>query len=100
LYAQAEKFGKVDESVLKMTSYPQDSTADAVILFDVGSTRLEFNQNKFDFELTHERHIRIKIFNKNAYDWADGQIVYYAPSGTRKESISGLKGYTHLICRY
>jgi Domain of Unknown Function with PDB structure (DUF3857)/Transglutaminase-like superfamily len=95
--AQEEKFGKIDEATLKMTSYDKDPQTEAVVLFNVGESRLEFNVAKGFFELIYERHCRIKIFNKNGYRHADHSIVYYKPSGTSKEYISGLKGYTYLL---
>jgi Domain of Unknown Function with PDB structure (DUF3857) len=61
------KFGKISDEELKMTKYDKDPDAAAVILFDKGES-----STKFGFM----RHIRIKIFNKSAYDHANLQIVY------------------------
>lgn len=46
-----------------MTSYKEDSTAEAVILSDIG----EFDGRKFSFS----RHIRIKILKKAGLDWGN-----------------------------
>jgi hypothetical protein len=75
------KFGKISEEEIKMTSYEKDSNAPAVVLFDKGFlSRGNFNGM--------ERHIRIKIFKKEAYGQANFRIVYNR--GT-KEAVDGLK---------
>src|SRR5688572_17597316 len=56
-------FGKVSDEELNMTTYGKDTTAGAVILFDVGrfsSTDLQFR-----------RHIRVKILKKSGLNWAN-----------------------------
>ena len=75
------KFGKISEEEIKMTSYDKDPDAPAVVLFDKGFlSRGNFNGM--------ERHIRIKIFKKEAYGQANFRIIYNR--GT-KEAIEGLK---------
>lgn len=63
------KYGKLSEEEIKMTAYDKDPNAPAVVLFDkcyasYGSIR------------TYERHIRIKIFKKEAYDKANFRILF------------------------
>lgn len=73
-----------------MTSYAKDSTADAVILSDYGFSRFDFTG---DLQVVTERHIRIKIFKKSAYSWAD-VVVPYFENGSTKEKVIAIKGYT------
>ncbi|GAB3821691.1 DUF3857 domain-containing protein [Pontibacter rugosus] len=88
--AQDAKFGKVTEEELKMSAYDKDAAADAVILSDYGFTRFEYiGETKVVFE----RHIRIKIFKKSAYKWADFVVPYFI-KGSDKERVSSIKGYT------
>jgi len=54
---------KVTMEEMQMTSYPEDSTADAVILMDIG--RLDGNN------LTFTRKRRIKILKKSGMDWGN-----------------------------
>ena len=61
------KFGKLSDEEIKMTKYDKDPDAPAVILFDKGES---------DYKYGLTRHIRIKIFNKSAYEHANIQIVY------------------------
>ena len=96
LQAQIEKFGKIDKESLSMEVYEKDSSAAAVVLFDVGKTYISYNTGKGDFEMIFERHRRIKILNKDGYDYADFRIPTYNP-GSSNESLSGLKGYTYTL---
>jgi hypothetical protein len=81
------KFGKIDTTELKMKVYDKDTTASAVVLFDMG----EFDASN----ITFTRHLQLKIFRKEGswyvnqvintpsksfikgctYNWKDGQIV-------------------------
>ncbi|MEJ8803069.1 DUF3857 domain-containing protein [Pontibacter sp. H249] len=85
-----KKFGKVEEAELQMKSYDQDTSAAAVILYDFGRTRFEFNQK---VQVVFERHIRIKILKKSGYDWANVSVPYFI-NGTTKERVSNIKAYT------
>lgn len=77
------KFGKLSEEEIKMTKYAKDPDAPAVILFDKGES-----DSKYGFT----RHIRIKIFNKSAYEHANIQIVY-----DKDNFIKGLKGICYNV---
>lgn len=94
--AQVEKFGKIDDAVLKMTQYDKDTSAAAIVLFDVGKTFFEYSQSEGDFVLTQERHRRIKIFKKSAYDYATVDFGYYRFSN-EEEKIYNLKGNTFVL---
>jgi hypothetical protein len=85
-YAQSKeelkvKFGKISDQEMAMTSYEKDPNAPAVILFNKGY----ISWGRFD---AYERHIRIKIFKKEAYDWANFQIFF---SRYTREGVDGLK---------
>jgi hypothetical protein len=75
------KFGKISEEEIKMTSYEKDPNAPAVVLFDKGF----LSWGNFG---GMERHIRIKIFKKEAYGQANFRIMFNRGS---KEAIDGLK---------
>lgn len=86
LHAQKKpKFGQIDIEDLKMTVYPQDSSAGAVILMDYGKTTLDHN-----IEVLFTRHVRIKILNKDAFDWADVSIPY-----AKGDMVNRLKAATY-----
>ena len=67
------KWGDIPRADLEMKSFPEDSNAAAVILFDLG--KVWFSG---DFKMTFERHRRIKILTEGGYEWADYSIGYYA----------------------
>jgi hypothetical protein len=86
------KFGDVEINDLKMTRYEKDTTADALILFDNGASRFDLNMDR-EFQFIYDRHLRIKIFKKSAFHYADFTIRLYK-SGQSREVLSGIKGVT------
>ncbi len=93
---QAEKFGKVSKEVLEMTSYEKDKDAEAIVLFDVGTTFMEYIDGDGGFILRHERHKRIKILKQAGTQYANVEVSFYVPENNAgKESIYGLKAYTY-----
>ena len=87
------KFGDIDINDLKMTRYEKDTTADALILFDNGSSSFELNENR-QFDFMFERHLRIKIFRKSGFRFADVPIRLYR-NNQNKEKLVGLKAVTY-----
>lgn len=64
------KFGSVSLEELKNASFPQDTTAEAVILYDKG----HFDGLRMNFT----RHVRIKVLKPSGTQW--GNIVLNVPS--------------------
>ncbi|MDX2302627.1 MAG: transglutaminase domain-containing protein [Microscillaceae bacterium] len=93
LSAQEQKFGKISPEEWAMKTYPLDSNANAVVLFDVGKSYFKYHPNE-GFKMIFERHTRIKILNKQGYDYADIQIPLYH-NNSREELLTGLKAETH-----
>lgn len=87
------QFGKIEITDLTMVNYEKDTTADALILFDNGSSRFVLNlDRRFQFE--YSRHCRIKIFKKSAFPLADIRIKLYE-QGSRSEVLMDLKATTY-----
>jgi len=86
------KYGDVEINDLKMTHYEKDTTADALILFDNGASYFDLKMDR-EFQFIYDRHIRIKIFKKSAFHYADFTIRLYK-SGQSREVLSGIKGVT------
>ena len=57
------KFGKIDIKDLKMSRCPFDSSADAMVLGDIGKTYFAYDEQE-GFMMMFERFVRIKIFTK------------------------------------
>ncbi len=63
------KFGKISDEELSMTVYDKDTSAAAVVLWDIGETSFPYNMNT-GFENNYDKFIRIKIFRKEGYEFA------------------------------
>ncbi len=86
------KFGNIPIEDLKMTVYPGDSTATAVVLADFGESEITYNQTT-GFEVKFERIRRIKILKKEGYDWANFMIPLYKKNNV-DEKLNALKAVT------
>ncbi|MEO7176310.1 MAG: DUF3857 domain-containing protein [Saprospiraceae bacterium] len=69
--------------------YPIDSNANALILYDIGSTEFQGNQNSW-FSIVFSRHVRIKIIDKAGFDASFFVIPLYQQD-FQKEKILKLK---------
>ena len=88
-----ERLGRIEKSGLE-TDYSKDfPDANAIVLFDFGNVFFEYNSQK-GFQVIFEKHIRLKILNKDGLDWANGSVSLYRQRGDR-EVISKLNGFTH-----
>jgi hypothetical protein len=81
------RWGKVPLDDLKMTSYPLDTSADAVVLFDLGfidATKSDYSS----FSSKFSRFRRVKILKKSAFSTVgDIKIRYHSEN----ELFSGLR---------
>lgn len=69
------ELGEIFEDEIELTKYDKDSTAEAVVLFDVGKTY--YNQLEYSFNLVFERMTRIKILKESGIRWAEFEIPFY-----------------------
>ena len=95
LYSQPVKikYGKVSMEELTMEKYDKDPSAEAVVLYDQGSSVVSY-QPSVGWKLDFRRTCRIKIFNSNGFEWATEKILVYDYAGN-KESVGILKGVTY-----
>ncbi|WP_299338255.1 DUF3857 domain-containing protein [uncultured Psychroserpens sp.] len=94
--AQNFKFGKVSKEELNQKQHPSDSTASAAVLYKNENIYFFFTGDK-GFEQHREVYKRIKIYNKEGYDWATHKILLYEAGAGSKEKLSNLKGYTYTL---
>ncbi|MCX6233857.1 MAG: DUF3857 domain-containing protein [Bacteroidetes bacterium] len=87
------KYGKIVPEELKMTVYSQDTNASAVVLGDFGKSYFEYSEQD-GFQIKFEHHTRIKIFNKNGYEWANVRIPLYHDM-TSREKLTSVKASTY-----
>ncbi len=78
---EAEKWGKISAADLAMTVYPEDSTAAAVILQDVGQVELRALGK---YLVNFKQHRRIKVFDVKAFTEGNLLIPYYSIDGLEK----------------
>lgn len=85
------KFGVIPPEDLKMTVYPKDTSAAAVILTDYGHAEMQSYASSLKLEFV--RHVRIKILNKEGFHWADAAIELYH-QGSAEERVARFKAST------
>lgn len=95
-FSQDFRFGKVSKEELLEKQHPTDSTADAAILYREMQTRFDYSESD-NFYMTTDVYERIKIYNKDGFDWANKTVKLYQSSGSSDEEISRLKGYTYFL---
>ena len=79
------KFGSIDANNLQQTVSLIDSTAGAEYIMDYGVVSFDHN-----FEVKLTTHVRLKIFNKSAFDLANIEIPYDA-----SDRVDKLKAATY-----
>lgn len=87
------KFGDIPMEDMKMTVYPKDSSAEAVVLCDYGTSQIEYSQND-GFFLNFERIRRIKVLTKDGLKHAEFSIPLWK-DGDLEERLNGLKVVTY-----
>lgn len=92
-YAQKYELGKVTIEELKQSRHPKDSSASAAILFEKGKSYFDYKQGD-GFRLITEVEVRIKIYKKDGYDWANKEVLFYI-GGTEKERVEFSKAITY-----
>lgn len=87
------KFEKISDEELNMVVYEPDTAAEAVILYDEGSTVVKFDVTEGAFKLYYSRFVRLKILKQKGTDWGNFRIPVYS-NGQNKEVIQNIKGTT------
>ncbi len=88
------KFGTVNPEDFKKV-YSVDSSAQAVVIADVGFSQFVGNNNGW-FSLEFSRKTRIHILNKAAYDAATIEVpIYKSTSSDYKEELLNVKATTY-----
>ncbi len=82
---QNYELGKVTIAELEEKQNFNDPTAAATFLYKKGEVRFTYAQDK-GFEMTTEIKVKIKIYTKDGYKWANDKISYYV-GGSSNESV-------------
>ncbi|GGK74072.1 transglutaminase domain-containing protein [Rufibacter glacialis] len=86
------KLGQPTPEELKMTTYAPDTSAAAVVLYDLGESSFLFTKGT---QVQFRRIVRIKILKKNGLDQADFLVPYYRQADGKKEEVLNVKGFTY-----
>lgn len=87
------KFGKVTAEDFKPTHYEVDSSADAIVLADIGYSEM-YGNSKGGFSLEFRNFRRARILKKPGYDIANVEIYLYT-NGDNEEDLKNLKAVTY-----
>lgn len=87
------KFGDISLDDLKMTVYAKDSSAEAVVLYDIGKT--SFTVQSGNIQMVQEVHEQIKILKPSALERGSFSLQYYDASSQLQEYFTDIKGFTH-----
>lgn len=93
LMAQEVKFGKIEMEDLESGSYSKNPDAPAAVLYRSVVYRFHYQDGR-GFHLMKDVHERIKIFDKEAYNYATVTERLYKTTGAQ-EGISSLRGITY-----
>ncbi|MCC1483877.1 DUF3857 domain-containing protein [Winogradskyella immobilis] len=91
--AQDFKYGKVSKEELAEKVHSVDASANAAVLYRNEDISFVYTQDGFIQE--REVHERIKIYNKEGYNWATKKVYLYEGGGGSKEKIQSIKGTTY-----
>ncbi|MEM6261975.1 MAG: hypothetical protein AAGI38_05670, partial [Bacteroidota bacterium] len=89
----SREFGKISSREMEMTHCAFDSSAGAMVLFDVGKSVFLRANNGFRLKFT--RHKRIKVFRESGRDYAEIEIPFYISDDGEKEKIRDIEAYTY-----
>jgi hypothetical protein len=93
-YSQVKyELGKVTTAELEEKTHPKDSSAVAAFLFNKGKTYFNYKQGDGFFVYT-EVEVKIKIYKKEGYDWANKSVAFYV-EGNSDESVTFSKAFTY-----
>ena len=92
IVSQEIKFGKVSKEELLEESYLNDESASAVILYKHRNTYLVSSNG--NSRLVTEIHERIKIYDKEGFDYATKEINLYK-TRSDNETVNKIKAFTY-----
>ena len=93
IFSQKHELGEVTKEELQETIYSNDSSAEAVVLFENGKTYFQYDANT-GFNIITEVETKIKIYTKEGLEWANKSISYYT-LGKHEERVSFSKAVTY-----
>ena len=81
-YTQEYKIEKITAADFKDTKYANDTVASAVVIYDIGNTYYDVAGGNYQLVTITKK--RIKIINKDGYDFATVRVPLYKDKSTRE----------------
>ncbi len=95
LIAQDFAFGSITSEDIQLTKNDLDSFSNAAVLNEYGKAYMVYNDTRGYTELIVDYHVRIKLFNRDGYRYADIELpAYRDESGERADALSEIKAVT------
>ncbi|MET0574084.1 MAG: transglutaminase domain-containing protein, partial [Pedobacter agri] len=91
--AQDFTYGAITYADYEFDKKKLDSNANAVVLKEFGTARIQLDDNTGRLELIFDHHVKIKIYNKEGFKEANIVVPMYKDDN-REETISELKAST------
>lgn len=92
--SQNFKLGDVSKLELQEKYHSTDSSANAAIIYR--SEKIYFNYSQSNgFTQMKEVATKIKIYNKEGFEWANIKVPLYKSTSGNDEKIKSIKGYTY-----
>ena len=85
-------FGKISQEENDLNIYAKDTTANAVVLFENGSTEFKIKNGRVIIQTKY--YTKVKLFNKKGFEKATIEIPLYRTKD-RSEKVKEIRGYTH-----
>ncbi len=93
VFAQNFDFGSITYDDYEFDRKKLDSNANAVVLKEFGTARVEIDDATGRLELLFDYHVKIKIYNKEGFENANVIVPLYKDD-SREETINDLKAST------
>jgi hypothetical protein len=87
-------FGKVVYADLEMKSYPKDTSANAVVLNEIGSAYISHGEHE---GLIFQRYLKIKIIRRQGFDQANFWIPLYRQDNRKEKLLSVVASTYNLV---
>ncbi|MCE1198954.1 MAG: hypothetical protein LWW85_08295, partial [Marinilabiliales bacterium] len=86
------EFGKFSQEEFDLKNYAKDTTAEAVVLYDIGKSFFQLYDN--GYRLVFEHKTKLKIFKKSGFKFAQFEVPYYVENA-QMEMIDKMAGNTY-----
>lgn len=91
--AQDFKFAQTSHDDVALKNTVLDSNANAIVLREFGTTRMDYNEEDNKIAIEYLYHVRIKIFNKQGFE-SGNIIIPQRISEDQEDSVTDIKAVT------